>query len=595
MSFISQITNSDALSFTQSGTGAVSQTVQGKLRQWVSPSDFGAAGDSNAAGSIGTNDTNAFVLLEAAFTDEIVNMEGKFYLVNSPIPSKNNYINGKFVVAAGTTDDQPSNLAIGYKALSLNTFIPKQWPAGGGISYASGNYNTAFGDSSLVSNTTGRRNSAFGSFSLYSNTTGYYNTAIGPLSLYSNTTGAENTAVGVQAHQSNTTGSDNTAVGSGAMSQHATSNDCVAIGRQALQIAPASTARVIAIGRQAAWQYTTGTDTVAIGYQALSNAGAVGSFNVAIGSAAMGAATTGNSNVAIGRRAIAAANAVSGSVAIGNDAMVSATGGDGTVAIGNTANPNNTTGDNNVFIGATVATANSTGYSNVAIGRATFTANTTGYNNVAIGEQTATTNTTGYRNTWIGSGAGTSGTGYAETVCLGYNAQVTGTYQNQIGGSGTTTYAYGAVQDRSDARDKTDIRDTVLGLDFINALRPVDFRWDMREDYRTPPPVAPGVDSTEEERAAHAQAMQAWVKANKLGNLRHDGSKKRNRFHHGLIAQEVIATMKSLGVDFGGMQDHKIKGGDDVLSLGYTELIAPLIKAVQQLSARVAELEKMKG
>ena len=36
-------------------------------------------------------------------------------------------------------------------------------------------------------------------------------------------------------------------------------------------------------------------------------------------------------------------------------------------------------------------------------------------------------------------------------------------------------------------------------------------------------------------------------------------------------------------MDFGGFQDHAVNGGQDVLSLGYMELIAPLIKAVQEL------------
>ena len=580
------------LSFTQAGASAVARTVDSKLKGVVSPLDFGAAGDSNAAGNTGTNDSAAFALLEAAHTNKVVNLEGKYYLVTSPIPTANNYINGKFVVAPATTDDQPINLAFGFGALKSNTYVPKQWPSGAGIDYASGNYNTAFGDSVLFSNTTGRRNTGVGSQALYTNTTGAYNTAVGPLALYSNTSGEENTALGVQASQSNTTGSDNVSVGSGAMAQHSTTNDCVAIGRQALQIAPASTARVVAIGRQAAWQYSTGVDTVAIGYQALSSAGAVGSYNIAIGSAALGAATSGNSNVAIGRRASSTNTAGTGNVAIGNDAMVSATGGSGTVAIGNSANPNNTTGGNNVFIGATVATANTTGYSNVAVGRACFAVNTTGYGNVAIGEQCGTTNTTGYRNTWVGTGSGTSGTVYAETVSLGYNAQVTGNYQNQIGGSGTTTYAYGAVQDRSDARDKADIQDTILGLEFINALRPVDFRWDMREDYRAavPEPITPG--ATEEEKEAYTAAVAEWVEQNKLSNINSNGAKKRSRFHHGLIAQEVAAAIDQLGIDFVGYQDHKINGGDDVLSMGYSELIAPLIKAVQQLSDKIEQLEK---
>ena len=579
------------LAFTQAGTGATARTIDSKLKGEVSPLDFGAVGNSNSTGSSGTNDSAAFALLEAAHTNKVVNLEGKYYLVNSPIPAANNYINGKFVVAPATTYDQPLNLALGFGALKSNTFVPKQWPAGGGIDYASGNYNTAFGDSTLFSNTTGRRNTAVGSQALYTNTTGAYNTALGPVALYSNTSGQENTAIGVQASQSNTTGSDNVSVGSGAMSQHSTTDDCVAIGRQALQIAPASTARVVAIGRQAAWQYSTGVDTIAIGYQALSSAGAVGSYNIAIGSAALGAATSGNSNVAIGRRASNANTAGTGNVAIGNDAMVSATGGSGTVAIGNNANPNNTTGGNSVFIGATVATANTTGYSNVAVGRACFAANTTGYGNVAVGEQCGTTNTTGYRNTWVGSSSGTSGTVYAETVSLGYNAQVTGNYQNQIGGSGTTTYAYGAVQDRSDARDKADVQDTALGLEFINALRPVDFRWDMRDDYKVPSLEPLDADATLEEKERHAAAIADWVEQNKLSNINSNGSKKRNRFHHGLIAQEVKSTLDQLGVDFGGYQDHAINGGDDVKSLGYTELIAPLIKAVQELSQEVATLK----
>lgn len=544
--------------FVQSGAGATARSVNSKLGDAVSPLDFGAVGNANESGTSGTNDAAAFALLEAAHQNKVVNLAGRIYLVNSPIPTANNYINGKLVVAASTTDDQPNNFALGYRALTANTFVPKQWPAGGGIDYASGNYNTAIGDSAMANNTVGRRNTAIGSFALFTNTSGAYNTAVGPLALYSTTSGQENTAIGVQASQSNTTGNDNVSIGSAAMAQHSTSNDCVAVGRQALSIAPASTARVVAIGRQAAWQYSTGVDTVAIGYQALSNAGAVGSYNVAIGSAAMGLATTAASCIAIGRRALASIATASGSVAIGNDAMVSATGGDNSIAIGNSANPNNTSGDYNVFIGASVATANTTGYSNVAIGRSSFTANTTGYNNVVIGEQAGTSNTTGYRNTIVGSGAGTSGTGYAETTCLGYNAQVTGNFQNQIGGSGTTTYTYGAVQDRSDARDKADIRDTVLGLRFINALRPVDFRWDYREDY-------------------------GWGAK--------DGSKKRSRFHHGVIAQQVKEVCETAGVDFGGFQDHSLSGGKDVMSIGYTELIAPLIKAVQELSVEVEALK----
>lgn len=205
------------------------------------------------------------------------------------------------------------------------------------------------------------------------------------------------------------------------------------------------------------------------------------------------------------------------------------------------------TGVENTFVGYRSANDVTDADRNVAVGYRALTGASNAQQCVAIGhdalrrtiDNNLTTGTTTNR------------------VGLGYNTRVSGDNQVQIGNSASTTYAYGAVQDRSDARDKADIRDTELGLDFILALRPVDFRWDYREDY-------------EGEK---------------------DGSKKRKRFHHGLIAQEVAQVIADLGKDFGGYQDHAINGGCDVKSIGYAELIGPLIKAVQELSARVEELE----
>jgi hypothetical protein len=42
--------------------------------------------------------------------------------------------------------------------------------------------------------------------------------------------------------------------------------------------------------------------------------------------------------------------------------------------------------------------------------------------------------------------------------------------------------------------------------------------------------------------------------------------------------------MDNLNIDFAGYQDSRFNGGDDVLHLNYNEFIAPLIKAVQELS-----------
>jgi hypothetical protein len=62
-----------------------------------------------------------------------------------------------------------------------------------------------------------------------------------------------------------------------------------------------------------------------------------------------------------------------------------------------------------------------------------------------------------------------------------------------------------------------------------------------------------------------------------------------------LIAQEVAQVIKETGIDFGGFQDHTYGSGEDVLSLGYMELIGPLIRAVQELSEQVGELKAQAG
>jgi hypothetical protein len=103
-------------------------------------------------------------------------------------------------------------------------------------------------------------------------------------------------------------------------------------------------------------------------------------------------------------------------------------------------------------------------------------------------------------------------------------------------------------------------------------------------------------NATDEEKAViesqNRKVREEWIESSKLKNLKHDGTHKRKRYHHGLIAQDVQALIKETGVDFGGFKDVSFDGeGDDVLGIGYEELIAPMIKAIQELTARVVELE----
>lgn len=315
-----------------------------------------------------------------------------------------------------------------------------------------------------------------------------------------------------------------------------------------------------------------------------------GDDNSAFGYNSLKLNTSGQSNSAFGSNSLSQNSTGSENSAFGNDALLVNSTGSYNVAIGQESLSKNTIGYNNSALGGGSLRSNVIGIQNTAIGSKSLELNTAS-NNTAIGRNALALNTTGASNSSVGKDCLSTNVSFSNCSGLGANAQVTGSDQVQLGDSTTTVYAYGAVQNRSDVRDKADIRDTQLGLDFILALRPVDYKWDLREDYRPEWSEGSPVGLTEDELNERDVKKSEWLENMKLSNITHDGSKKRNRYHHGLIAQEVKAVIEETGVDFGGFQDHSINGGDDVLSIGYGELIAPLIKAVQELKARVDELE----
>lgn len=311
--------------------------------------------------------------------------------------------------------------------------------------------------------------------------------------------------------------------------------------------------------------------------------------NTAIGDQALDANTTGLENVAVGLRALTSNTTGDYCVAIGADALFANTTGDYNTAVGSDAAVLTSTGISNTAVGASALTYNVSGSFNTAFGTAALF-DATGGANVAVGYYALSSIENVSNNTAIGHQALKDDTGISNSSALGANTAVTGSNQVQLGDSSTTTYVYGTVQNRSDARDKADIRDTELGLDFIMSLRPVDYKWDYRETYKTAAPEKP-IKGTPEAQQEYAAKMEQWRQQNNLSNITPNGSNKRSRYHHGLIAQEVKAVMDAKGIDFGGYQDHSVNGGDDVLSIGYDELIAPLIKAIQELKAEIEELK----
>jgi hypothetical protein len=345
-----------------------------------------------------------------------------------------------------------------------------------------------------------------------------------------------------------------------------------------------------ATGGDSGLTYNKTTNTLTIDGVPFGAGGGGSSTNVAIGPNALDSNSSGVENVAIGRDALTTMTASSYCTAVGVDSLKFTTGGFNT-AIGNASGFNISTGSLNTLMGFSAGALGAASVANTAFGYAALYKSTNG-GNTAIGAYALFENLTGNLNTAVGYDALSDRTTDTNTAGLGNATRVTGSNQVQLGNAATTTYAYGAVQNRSDVRDKTDVRDTQLGLNFIAALRPVDYRWDYRDDYLPPrPDIQLPINGTPEEKAEYEAKMDEWRKARNLALVNKDGSKKRSRYHHGLIAQEVKAVMQAQGVDFGGFQDHTIKGGEDVLSIGYAELIGPLIKAIQELKAEVDALK----
>lgn len=132
-----------------------------------------------------------------------------------------------------------------------------------------------------------------------------------------------------------------------------------------------------------------------------------------------------------------------------------------------------------------------------------------------------------------------------------------------------TLYAGSSTIVTSDVRDKEQIRDSDLGLSFVNALRPVRYKF---KDYVT----------VHNERTDEADGEETALER----KVKH----RFSRPHYGLIAQEVKETLASLGIeDFAGWTEDETTTKQ---GLRYEEFVAPLIKAVHELSDKVDVLER---
>jgi len=461
---------------------------------------------------------------------------------------------------SGTDSTAEFNTAFGVNALDAITTGDKNiaigYNAGTAVTEAVGN--VLIGEAAGAALTTGGSNTLIGRLAGDAFDTEANNIAIGVAALGGSVAGGEyNVAVGNYTLDALTSGDNNTAVGYNALTADTAGNQSVAIGYGAL----------------AAQNFTssTATENVAVGYNA-GTSNTTGDYNTFIGGNAGTGVTTGAQNTLIGRYAGGNFDTENHNLAIGRNALGgSVAGGEYNVAIGNLSLDAVTSADYCTAVGYEAGTniAASDGQ-NTLMGYQAGTVITTGGYNTIIGSQADTGQNDANYNTLVGVLATGSGNGHQ--IVMGYNNGSAGNNYVTLGqGSGGdkiyANYTSSATWTKaSDERIKKDIvTNTEIGLDFINELRTVKFK-----------------------KKNHSE-----VDAN-LAIYDASDTDARDDIHYGLIAQEVKAAMDKHSVaEFKGW--HKLSkevSPDEIQGVSEQMFVYPLIKAVQELAAKVKTLEE---
>jgi hypothetical protein len=206
-------------------------------------------------------------------------------------------------------------------------------------------------------------------------------------------------------------------------------------------------------------------------------------------------------------------------------------------------------------VGVNALGVNSVGAGSVAVGNAALSAST-GDANVALGTSAGLANTSGTNNTFIGSSATATAGNFTNATAIGNGASVNASNKVRVGNAAVTVIE-GQVNWSfpSDARDKTDIVSlpTVDAIAIMQALNPVQYRWDRRDWY---------------------------------DDGQRDGSKKASDLKSGFIAQELLALQQTYP-----WLDIVNDNSPDSLSISSGNLIPVVVKACQELAAKAAAAE----
>lgn len=375
-------------------------------------------------------------------------------------------------------------------------------------------------------------------------------------------TGTQNTGIGFEAASTGSGGQYNTVFGHQAGIGVLGTNYNTIIGASAFPNITGNSANNTTVGMFA---MNSGSDNiekcVAVGNFALRyiSRSALGGENTGIGYKAGEDMTTGYGNVFVGSEAGKNCDAGFLNTGIGKLALYNCTGTNNNVGIGSSSLYNLLAANANVAVGNTSLNTLQSGEKNVAMGHQAGYG-ITGNENIAVGWSSAFNSLSGDNNVVIGNFANASGAAVSNEITLG-NSSIT-TLRCQVT----------SITSLSDERDKTDIVDLDKGLETIMALKPRKFVWNNRPEQTIKTCIPKQVDEEgnviEEEVIEYDEVV----------------SSKKGSKDVGFIAQEL----QTVDDDFLQLV---YDVNPEKLEASYGRLIPVLVKAIQDLSAKVTELE----
>ncbi len=432
------------------------------------------------------------------------------------------------------------------------------------IGHSAGYNLTATPGSTIGSQHSSLSNIYIGYLSGYHSTTPRDNIFIGDQSGYQNTTGFDNVFIGPNAGLNNTTGDGNVFIGDKAGSANNTGKDNTFIGKQVGFKNTTGICNTFLGG-----DVDLGSDSSFVHSEITGRDNTTGSYNTHIGNGAGGDASTGDFNTTLGYAA--GANTETGRC---NTFVGAFAGGDN-----NRNNQNNA--NFNTYLGYKTGLTNREGINNAGFGTfADLTSTNVSHStfmgtHARVGADGATvigylSKGTGQNGVSIGARSSVTAT---NSIAIGYLANVSTANEVIIGNAAHASIGgYVNWTATSDGRFKTDVKEDVIGLDFINQLRPVTYHFD-----------------TEKIMEHKGQTIPTDLK-NALAD-------KNQIRYTGFIAQEVDSVAQAVNFDFSGVDKPNTDNENpdsyrDYYGIRYAEFVVPLVKATQELSQKVEALEK---